>query len=89
MKTLSIIVSGKVQGVYFRQSTKKLAEQLLLTGTVKNLDNGDVEIIATGTEEQLQALLSWCRKGPSGARVENITQKVLELRNHEDFRIVR
>ena len=89
MQTLSIIVSGKVQGVYFRQSTKKLSEQLLITGTVKNLDNGDVEIVATGTEEQLQALLSWCNQGPSGARVQTVRHEVLDLRKFEGFRIIR
>jgi acylphosphatase len=87
--TISITISGKVQGVYFRQSTKEKAKELGLTGQVKNLPDGSVHITATGTKEQLDKLEAWCRKGPSRAVVDNIIIKKLPLQQFEQFNIVR
>ena len=53
LQTISVIVKGNVQGVYYRQSTREQARIFQITGTVKNLRDGTVEIIATGTQEQL------------------------------------
>ena len=53
LQTISIVVKGKVQGVFYRQSTREKAKGLGIRGTVKNLENGNVEIIATGTPEQI------------------------------------
>jgi acylphosphatase len=71
-KTISILVSGKVQGVYYRQSTKTKALELGLTGVVKNLPDGRVQVIATGTPDKLAALQAWCRQGPSRAIVNDL-----------------
>jgi len=68
-QTLSITISGKVQGVFFRQSAKEKALELGLTGQVKNLGDGNVHIIASGTREQLSAFTDWCKKGPRRAVV--------------------
>ena len=89
MPTISITVSGKVQGVYYRQSTRERAAELGITGTVKNLRDGSVHIIATGTKEQLDELKNWCSKGPSRAVVEHIEVKELPLQPFESFRIER
>ncbi|HEY1202655.1 MAG TPA: acylphosphatase, partial [Niastella sp.] len=62
--TISITVSGLVQGVYYRQSTKEKALELGISGVVKNLPNGDVHILATGTNDQLGQLVEWCKVGP-------------------------
>ncbi len=69
-KRVHILLSGKVQGVFFRESTKKKARMLGLKGVVKNLENGCVEIIAEGEEEKLKMLSSWCDDGPPLARVQ-------------------
>jgi len=61
MKTIKIKVEGQVQGVFFRQTTQEKARELGLKGTVKNCDDDSVEIIATGTKEQLDRLVTWCR----------------------------
>ena len=87
--TVSILVTGKVQGVYFRQSAKEKAKELGLTGQVKNLPNGSVHITATGTKEQLNQLEDWCRNGPSRAVVSNIITKKIPLQLFEQFNIVR
>ncbi len=73
MKTVSILVSGKVQGVYYRQSTKEKAAALGITGQVNNQADGSVHIIATGTEGQLNRLIDWCKKGPPLAHVTSVT----------------
>lgn len=71
-KELYISVVGRVQGVNFRRRVSKLAEQLRLTGFVRNLDDGSVEIIAQGEEQALDELLSWCQKGYFPAKVEGM-----------------
>ena len=62
--TLRIIVKGKVQGVFFRQTAKEKAGEFEVGGSIKNTPEGDVHIIATGTKEHLQEFINWCRRGP-------------------------
>jgi acylphosphatase len=87
--TYSIIISGKVQGVFFRQSTKEKATASGITGTVSNLDDGRVRIIATGTKEQLDELVNWCQQGPPKARVEKVVAEEISLQNFRGFTIIR
>ncbi len=89
LKTLSIKVAGKVQGVYYRQSTREKAQQLGVTGTVQNLRNGDVLIMATGTDEQLEKLVNWCRQGPPRAVVTNVQVEQNDMRSFNGFTIQR
>lgn len=71
-KRFRIRVTGKVQGVWYRQSTLEEARKLGIRGWVQNLSNGEVEILAEALEEHLNALVSWCKKGPPLAVVENV-----------------
>jgi acylphosphatase len=89
VQTFSITVSGKVQGVYYRQSAKEKARELGVTGTVKNLHNGNVLLMATGTPEQLEKLIAWCRRGPSRAVVSNVQVEEMEPRSFDSFVIER
>ena len=82
-KRYRITVSGRVQGVFFRHNTKKTAQKLGLKGYVINLDNGNVEIVAQGSEENLKRLLEFCRKGPMFARVDDV--KVKEEKTGNEF----
>ena len=66
------MISGLVQGVLFRREITSLARRLDVTGWVRNLSDGRVEVIAEGDKEKLDELVQFCRVGPSGARVENI-----------------
>ena len=68
-----IIVEGKVQGVFYRQSAKEKANNFGIKGTVKNCGDDSVEIIATGEEEQLKLFIEWCREGPPKAIVSSLT----------------
>jgi acylphosphatase len=89
LQTISIIVRGRVQGVFFRQSAKETAHRLNITGEVKNLDDGTVEIIATGTKEQLDDLIEWCKQGPPRAAVTEVQVKDLPLQESVHFTIKR
>jgi len=61
-----------VQGVFYRQSTRDKAKDLLLTGWVRNVRNGDVEIVCEGDEEDVAALIVWCKAGPPAALVRDV-----------------
>ena len=67
-----ILVSGKVQGVFFRSSTKKKADELHLTGWVRNLDDGRVEAVLEGEQEKVEKMVKWCRKGPTYAIIKDV-----------------
>jgi acylphosphatase len=71
-KRLVMIVTGRVQGVFFRASTRDEGRRLGVTGWVRNLPDGRVEVLAEGSEPELLRLASWCRMGPPGARVEGV-----------------
>lgn len=70
LKRVKIKVFGDVQGVFFRYSAKEKARQWGLKGWVKNVENGTVEIVAEGKEENLKKFIDWCYVGPPLARVE-------------------
>jgi len=89
MQTIRIKIEGRVQGVFFRQSTQEKANQLGIKGTVKNCDDDSVEIIATGRKEQLDKLVTWCRKGPPKANVITVTTQELSLQPFNNFSIIR
>ncbi|MBY9002284.1 MAG: acylphosphatase [Candidatus Heimdallarchaeota archaeon] len=71
-KRIEIIVTGQVQGVFFRASIRDFALKLNLEGTVRNRRDGSVEIIAEGTEEKLNELIGFAKIGPPSAKVYNI-----------------
>jgi acylphosphatase len=76
MKTcINVKISGIVQGVWFRASTKQKAEQLGITGWVKNTPDGNVEAVFEGDEDIIKEMLQWCQQGPPHARVENVEVK--------------
>ena len=69
---IRIFVTGKVQGVFFRQTLKVMAKKNNIFGWVKNLEDGRVETILEGNEEKLGKLVEWIHGGPANARVENV-----------------
>jgi acylphosphatase len=70
------IVSGKVQGVFFRASTRAQAQQLGIDGYARNLPNGDVEVLACGSEAALDALERWLQVGPPAAQVVAVNRTI-------------
>jgi acylphosphatase len=89
MKTVHIIIQGVVQGVYFRQYTKEQADMLHLTGWVRNLANGNVEILATGDEKILDQFIKWCHEGSPRAVVNKVEVQETPLNNFTSFEIQR
>ena len=88
-KHLSVVVSGKVQGVYFRASAKQQALDLSLFGFVRNLPDGRVELQAEGHETNLNRLLQWCYTGPQNAKVTHVDFEWSDsLNNYDAFDIL-
>jgi acylphosphatase len=86
---IHIFVSGKVQGVFFRENTRKKAAEFGLSGFVKNLQNGKVEAIFEGEKEKIEKIIQWIKKGPETARVENIEINWQDYQEEfEDFEII-
>ena len=72
MQTIRLLISGRVQGVGFRDALLREAERLGLRGWVRNRGSGAVEALAQGREDAVAALLAWARHGPPAARVESV-----------------
>ena len=70
-----MIISGKVQGVYFRHNTQIIASQHNVTGWVRNLECGQVEVVLEGDEINVGHVIKWCKVGPPGAKVEHVDIK--------------
>lgn len=83
------LVRGTVQGVGFRHFVKYTASELGLRGTVRNLDDGSVEVIAAGTEEQLSRLAGHLRMGPRGASVRGVDEREAAVGQYSSFSIAR
>ena len=81
------IVSGRVQGVWFRDSTRRKALELGITGHAVNLDNGNVEVLACGSGERLQQLERWLHEGPPLAAVERVDATDVPYQELADFRV--
>jgi len=89
MRSVHLIVKGKVQGVYYRASAKSQVERLGIAGCVKNTHEGDVEIMATGDDHAISEFIYWCRMGPPQAAVSAIEIAEIELRIFNEFTISR
>ena len=72
-KTLRVVISGRVQGVWFRNWTQETAEQLGLKGWVRNRKDGSVEAVFSGPENAVDAMLAKCHEGPVAAQVKNVS----------------
>ena len=83
-----IIVHGKVHGVYFRASIKTKALELSLTGWVRNLSNGTVEVHAEGSRDSLDKLIKWCQKGPPLANISRCDLDLITPQRMDKFRIL-
>ena len=81
-KTMHCFVSGRVQGVCFRMETREQAQFFGITGWVRNLPDGRVEVLASGDEQQLRELKEWLKQGPDLARVLKVESKDV---NHQPF----
>ena len=72
MKRRRVLVAGRVQGVFFRDTCRREARRARLSGSVHNRPDGRVEAVFEGDDEAVDRLVAWCRQGPPGARVDHV-----------------
>lgn len=89
IKHINIVVSGKVQGVFFRASTKAVADQMGIKGFVKNEKDGSVYVEAEAEQFILDAFIDWCKEGPEKSKVENVVVTDGEFKNFRNFEVVK
>lgn len=89
IRTIHIIVSGKVQGVYFRASCVDTARKLGIGGWVRNMPDKRVEIMASGGRKMMDEFINWCGHGPSGAQVDEVLVEEKAFQPFENFTILR
>lgn len=87
MKAVRIQVYGRVQGVFYRASTKTTADNLGLNGWVKNETDGSVLIHAEGFEAKLKQLEDWCREGPQFSKVISLETAEVEIAGFRSFEV--
>jgi acylphosphatase len=83
-----VVVSGRVQGVFFRASCAEQARRRSLGGWVRNLPDGRVEAVFEGEERQVDAMIEWCRRGPAGATVDAVETETQAPVGDTSFAIV-
>jgi len=81
------IVAGRVQGVFFRASTRHQAQQLGITGYVTNLLDGRVEVVACGENTSIDEFRTWLSKGPADARVSGVACEFIDFREFAQFTV--
>ena len=82
-----VYVSGKVQGVYFRATTREEARKQDVDGWVRNLDDGRVEAVFEGPEEDVESLIEFCHEGSKAARVDDVEVSYEEPQGEDGFRV--
>jgi acylphosphatase len=88
-KRVRLIISGRVQGVFFRAETENQALSLNVKGWVRNMSDGRVEMTIEGDEDDIQRMIAWCHKGPRLARVEKVDyHEELFQDSFDEFKIV-
>ncbi len=84
-----VLISGKVQGVFFRVNTENKANELELKGWVKNLEDDKVEAIFEGPEDKVEEMIRWCRLGPIGSKVEEVKAEREDSRDEFEGFMIR
>jgi len=87
VKRAEVVVRGAVQGVFFRVETRDRARSLGLAGWVRNAPDGSVEAVFEGDDERVESMVDWCRRGPRGARVQDVDVTWTEVQSEDGFSI--
>lgn len=89
MKTVRLVIKGKVQGVFYRATAKDVADLIGIKGWVRNLPDDNVEIVATAAEDVLQKFIAWCKQGPPRAWVDEVVVEEMDPGEFKGFKIIR
>ena len=84
-RSVHVVVSGRVQGVWYRGNTREQAQSLGLRGWVRNLRDGRVEALLCGAEDRVASMLDWMRQGPAAARVDDLQVTDCDAPGEVDF----
>jgi acylphosphatase len=87
MRRVRVVVTGRVQGVFYRATCAREAEDRGIAGWVRNLPGGDVEAVFEGSSPQVEAMIAWCRGGPPGARVDTVEVRDEPPAGERGFRV--
>ena len=82
-----MVIKGRVQGVFYRASSKKMADQLGLAGWVRNLPDEGVEAVLEGEEDKITKMIDWCQQGPPLAEVDRLTSYQEKEKGLKEFKI--
>jgi acylphosphatase len=86
-KRVRVRIRGRVQGVFFRAEAQERAESLGIAGWIRNAEDGSVESAFEGDEERVRSLVDWCRRGPAGAKVDDVEVEAEEPTGETGFRV--
>lgn len=89
MKTVRAKINGMVQGVFFRKFIKDEADKLEIKGHVRNLENGVVEVVAEGRDEDVNKMIAICKKGAPHSQIKDVSLQDLNHIGFDDFKILR
>ncbi len=89
MITVLLEIKGKVQGVFYRATARRIAEKNNLNGWIKNKSNGNVEAVVTGRKEDVDIFIEWCKEGPEKAVVDEVNIAQLEETIFKEFHVER
>lgn len=89
MKTLKIKMSGTVQGIFFRKFIQDKAKEIGIRGFVRNLDNGDIEIVAEGRDEKVDEMLEVCKTGYPHSHIKKVEFEEIKNQGFDEFKISR
>jgi acylphosphatase len=89
MRRVSVRVTGRVQGVFFRAACARLASDLRIAGWIRNAADGAVEAEFEGVHDAVERIVAWCRTGPAGADVAGVDVREVAVVGDREFRVVR
>ena len=84
-----LLITGHVQGVWYRKSAVVQGLELGIKGWVRNLNDGSVEVVAEGEEEAIERFIDWCRRGPPNARVSGVLIEPGAIQGFDSFETIR
>ena len=88
MKTTKIFITGTVQGIFFRRFIKEEAEKLGLKGFVRNLDDGRIEVVAEGKDENINKMIAICKKGSAHSIIKNVQSQEIRNQGFDSFKVL-
>ena len=89
MKTIRLFISGTVQGIFFRGFLKEKADELGLKGFARNLDDGRVEVVVEGKDENVNEMVNVCKQGPKHSDVKEVKSEEIKHQGFVGFRVLR